>query len=40
MVSEAALGTKLKGSNLTLGDRLISEGVFTKAQYDSAMAAR
>lgn len=39
MVSEAALGTKLKGGTLTLSDKLISEGVFTKAQYDNAMVA-
>ena len=39
LVSEAALSAHMKSSTLLLRDKLISEGVFTQAQYDNAMAA-
>ena len=35
-VSAAALGAKLKGSEQTLAEKLIGEGVFTEAQYEAA----
>ena len=39
LVSEAALSAHMKGSTQLLRDKLISEGVFTQAQYDNAMTA-
>ncbi len=35
LVSHAALDVKLKGSTRTLGEKLISAGMFTKATFDS-----
>ena len=37
LVSEAALSAHMKSSTLLLRDKLISEGVFTQAQYDNAI---
>ena len=39
IVSYFALGTKMKGKNTTLADKLVSDGIFTAAAYKSAQVS-